>query len=99
MSDAGVVLDAGAFIALERRDPLMVRLTKRFADAGTPLVTSAAACVCEEAAFPDSSDEILDADHRSVVSVPASLITRWRVASAKCESSWACVLVPAPARF
>lgn len=37
----GVVLDAGAFIALERRDGTMVRLTKRFTDAGTPLVTSA----------------------------------------------------------
>jgi len=37
----GVVLDAGAFIALERRDGTMVALTKRFADAGTPLVTSA----------------------------------------------------------
>ena len=38
---AGVVLDAGAFIALERRDGTMVALAKRFADAGTPLVTSA----------------------------------------------------------
>ena len=37
----GVVLDTGAFIALERRDGTMVRLAKRFADAGTPLVTSA----------------------------------------------------------
>ena len=37
----GVVLDAGAFIALERRHGTMVRLAKRFADAGTPLVTSA----------------------------------------------------------
>ena len=37
----GVVLDTGAFIALERRDGTMVRLSKRFADAGTPLVTSA----------------------------------------------------------
>ena len=37
----GVVLDAGAFIALERRDGTMVRLARRFADAGTPLVTSA----------------------------------------------------------
>ena len=37
----GVVLDAGAFIALERRDGTMVRLAKRFTDAGTPLVTSA----------------------------------------------------------
>ena len=37
----GVVLDAGAFIALKRRDGTMVRLAKRFADAGTPLVTSA----------------------------------------------------------
>ena len=38
---AGVVLDAGAFIALERRDAVMVRLTQRLADARTPLVTSA----------------------------------------------------------
>jgi hypothetical protein len=37
----GVVLDAGAFIALERRDGTMVRLVQRFVDAGTPLVTSA----------------------------------------------------------
>lgn len=37
----GVVLDAGAFIALERRDGTMVALVKQFADAGTPLVTSA----------------------------------------------------------
>lgn len=37
----GVVLDAGAFIALERGDGTMARLTKRFADARTPLVTSA----------------------------------------------------------
>lgn len=43
MTDApGVVLDAGAFMALERRDGTMVRLAKRFADANTPLVTSAA---------------------------------------------------------
>jgi hypothetical protein len=37
----GVVLDAGAFIALERRDRTMVHLAQRFADAKTPLVTSA----------------------------------------------------------
>jgi hypothetical protein len=37
----GVVLDAGAFIALERRDGVMTRLAQRFAAAGTPLVTSA----------------------------------------------------------
>lgn len=37
----GVVLDAGAFIALERAKPVMVRLTQRFADERTPLVTSA----------------------------------------------------------
>ena len=41
MTDMGVVLDAGALIALERRDGTMVRLAKRFTDAGTPLVTSA----------------------------------------------------------
>ncbi len=38
---AGVVLDAGAFIALERRDRMMARLAQRFAEARTPLVTSA----------------------------------------------------------
>ncbi len=37
----GVVLDAGAFIALERRDRAMVALTKIFLDERTPLVTSA----------------------------------------------------------
>lgn len=35
------MLDAGAFIALERRDERMSRLARRFADARTPLVTSA----------------------------------------------------------
>jgi hypothetical protein len=37
----GVVLDAGAFIALEHRDRVMVALARSFADEGTPLVTSA----------------------------------------------------------
>jgi hypothetical protein len=37
----GVVLDAGAFIALERRDRTMTALAQLFADADTPLVTSA----------------------------------------------------------
>jgi hypothetical protein len=37
----GVVLDAGAFIAIERRNRTMVSLAQRFADEGTPLVTSA----------------------------------------------------------
>jgi hypothetical protein len=37
----GVVLDAGAFIALERRDRTMVALAQLFVDAETPLVTSA----------------------------------------------------------
>jgi len=37
----GVVLDAGAFIALERRSPVMVRLVRRFEEERTPLVTSA----------------------------------------------------------
>ena len=37
----GVVLDAGAFIALEKRDPVMTHLVERFAREGTPLVTSA----------------------------------------------------------
>ena len=42
MRDAGgVVLDAGAFIALERRSRTMVALAQLFVDAGTPLVTSA----------------------------------------------------------
>lgn len=38
---AGVVLDAGAFIALERRAARVVHLVHRFANARTPLVTSA----------------------------------------------------------
>jgi hypothetical protein len=37
----GVVLDAGAFIALERKNRTMVRLAQRFADERTPLATSA----------------------------------------------------------
>lgn len=37
----GVVLDAGAFLALERGDRTMTHLTSRFAEARTPLVTSA----------------------------------------------------------
>jgi hypothetical protein len=36
-----VVLDAGAFIALERRNRTMVQLVQRFAEDATPLVTSA----------------------------------------------------------
>jgi hypothetical protein len=40
-SPVGVVLDAGAFIALERRDRTMVALTQLFAQKQTPLVTSA----------------------------------------------------------
>jgi hypothetical protein len=36
----GVVLDAGAFIALERRDRVMTHLARRFAAERTPLVTS-----------------------------------------------------------
>jgi hypothetical protein len=37
----GVVLDAGAFIALERRSRTMTALVQLFAEAETPLVTSA----------------------------------------------------------
>ena len=40
-SNLGVVLDAGVFIALERRDRMMARLVQRFSDERTPLVTSA----------------------------------------------------------
>jgi predicted nucleic acid-binding protein len=40
-SGRGVVLDAGAFIALERRSRPMVHLARRFAEESTPLVTSA----------------------------------------------------------
>jgi hypothetical protein len=36
-----VVLDAGVFIALERRNRLMAHLVQRFSDERTPLVTSA----------------------------------------------------------
>ncbi len=38
----GVVLDAGAFIQLERRDKKMVALAQLFVDRRVPLVTSAA---------------------------------------------------------
>jgi hypothetical protein len=38
---AGVVLDAGAFLALERGRGAMVHLARRFVEAETPLVTSA----------------------------------------------------------
>lgn len=41
MKLAGVVLDAGAFIALERRSGVMVALVRRFLQHETPLVTSA----------------------------------------------------------
>src|SRR5262249_211848 len=42
MSDRnGVVLDAGAFIALERRSGTMVSLPKLFLNRRTPLITSA----------------------------------------------------------
>jgi hypothetical protein len=37
----GIVLDAGAFIALERRNTTMVALVRRLVVAATPLVTSA----------------------------------------------------------
>jgi PIN domain len=37
-----VVLDAGAFIAIERRSGVMVHLARRFLESATPLVTSAA---------------------------------------------------------
>ena len=39
--EGGVVLDAGAFIALEQRNRTMVVLTQRLIQAKTPLVTSA----------------------------------------------------------
>lgn len=38
---SGVVLDAGAFIALERKSRTMVHLAQRFAKERTPLCTSA----------------------------------------------------------
>lgn len=40
-ANRGVVLDAGAFIALERRNGTMVALARLFASQRTPLVTSA----------------------------------------------------------
>ena len=40
-SGRGVVLDAGVFIALERRDRVVTHLVARFADERTPLATSA----------------------------------------------------------
>jgi hypothetical protein len=39
--EGGVVLDAGAFIAAERRDGTMVALIRLFTQSKTPLVTSA----------------------------------------------------------
>ena len=48
MKDAsGIVLDAGAFIALERCNRTMVALAQLFVDAETPLVTSAAVVVAQ----------------------------------------------------
>jgi len=41
MNAPAFVLDAGAFIALERRNQTMVRLTQLFASGSVPLVTSA----------------------------------------------------------
>ncbi len=41
MSASGFVLDCGAFIALERRNETMVRLTQLFARERVPLCTSA----------------------------------------------------------
>lgn len=38
---SGVVLDSGAFIALERRNRVMVALAKLYSDQRTPMVTSA----------------------------------------------------------
>jgi len=38
---AGVVLDAGVFLPLERRSRVVVALAQPLVDAGTPLVTSA----------------------------------------------------------
>lgn len=38
----GVVLDAGPFIALERRNPVVVHLIDRLFNENTPLLTSAA---------------------------------------------------------
>ena len=40
--ELGLVLDAGAFIALERRNPVMVALAWRATERKVPLVTSAA---------------------------------------------------------
>ncbi len=41
MTEAGYVLDAGAFLALERRDERMFRYSVRFRERGIPTVTSA----------------------------------------------------------
>ena len=41
VAKVGVVLDAGVFIALERRDATLVALVRRFVTARIPLVTSA----------------------------------------------------------
>lgn len=39
--EGGLVLDAGAFIALERRNPVMVALARQATESAIPLVTSA----------------------------------------------------------
>ena len=41
MNEIGVVFDAGPFIALERRNPVVVHLVKRLLETRTPIVTSA----------------------------------------------------------
>ncbi|MGQ0573698.1 MAG: PIN domain-containing protein [Pseudonocardia sp.] len=41
MTEPGYVLDAGAFIALERGDPTMKGYARRFAERGIPIATSA----------------------------------------------------------
>ena len=40
-TEGGMVLDAGAFVALEHRNKTMVALARMFVSAGMPLVTSA----------------------------------------------------------
>jgi hypothetical protein len=41
MTGRGIVLDAGAFLALERRNRVMTHLVRKLESARTPLVTSA----------------------------------------------------------
>ena len=56
----GVVLDAGAFIALERQNATMVALVRRFVSAATPLVTSAGMVAERQRGWPVLTSDLAD---------------------------------------